>query len=315
VTTSVSAPSISLGQSTSDTATFTGGTVAPTGSLVFKLFGPNDPTCSAAPAYTSPGQTVSGDGNYTSPAFVPTATGTYSWQALYSGDANNPPVTTACDDPAETVTVGSATTAPVVVDSCNGLGGTSVTNTDLDTSGPDDLVVAYVSADGPTSGGQSVTVSGSGLTWTRVAAEHGALGDAEVWVANAGTKKTVNVTAKASKKGYNLVLEDVSYKNATGIGASGTFYSTYSTSGAPTGTVKTTQGNSWVWAVGFDWLHAAKRTVGSGQTLFSQNLDKANNTYWVQSTTSPTPAAGTSVTINDTAPTTDPYDLVLVEIL
>jgi hypothetical protein len=70
-----------------------------------------------------------------------------------------------------------------------------------------------------------------------------------------------------------------------------------------------------VWAVGFDWLSSKNRTVGSGQTLFSQKTDTAGDTYWVQSTTSPTPAAGTSVTINDTAPTTDPYDLILVEIL
>lgn len=125
--------------------------------------------------------------------------------------------------------------------------------------------------------------------------------------------KTVNVTAKASKTGYHLVLEDVSYKNATGIGANGTFKSA---SGAPTGTITTTQSNSWVWAVGFDWAKATSRTVGPGQTLFSQNLDKtAQNTFWVQSTTSPTLAIGTSVTINDTAPTADPYDLVLVEVL
>jgi hypothetical protein len=211
-----------------------------------------------------------------------------------------------------TVTWTAAGKAPVVDDSCNGLGTTSVTTTGLDTTGPNDLVVAYVSADGPAKGSQSVTVSGSGLTWTRVAQENGALGDSEVWMASAGTKTNITVTAAASTKGYNLALTDVSYKNATGIGAHGTFESA---SGAPTGTITTTQSNSWVWAVGFDWLSAKNRTVGSGQTLFSQKTDKANNTYWVQSTTSPTPSAGTGVTINDTAPTTDPYDLVLVEIL
>ena len=104
LTTEASASSISLGNSTSDTATLAGGTT-PTGSMVFKLFGPDDTTCSAAPAYTSPPQTVDGDGPYPSPSFVPTATGTYYWQALYSGDSNNAPITTSCNDPAETVTV------------------------------------------------------------------------------------------------------------------------------------------------------------------------------------------------------------------
>lgn len=98
------APSISLGGSTHDTGTLAGGT-SPTGSVIFKLFKPSDPTCSAAPAYTSPLITVTGDGSYTSPTFTPTATGTYSWVAEYSGDENNAPVTTACGDPKEQVTV------------------------------------------------------------------------------------------------------------------------------------------------------------------------------------------------------------------
>jgi hypothetical protein len=107
VTTAVAPAQIGLTTPTSDTATFAGGTT-PTGALVFKLFGPNDGTCSAAPAYTSPPQAVSGDGNYQSPAFTPTQEGTYSWVALYSGDTNNAAVQTACNDPAETVTVGTA---------------------------------------------------------------------------------------------------------------------------------------------------------------------------------------------------------------
>jgi hypothetical protein len=35
----------------------------------------------------------------------------------------------------------------------------------------------------------------------------------------------------------------------------------------------------------------------------------------VQSISAVTPTAGMSVTINDTAPRTDPYDLLLVEVL
>ena len=66
---------------------------------------------------------------------------------------------------------------PVVDDGCNALGWTSVTTTGLVTKG-NDLVVAHFSADGPAKGGQTVTVSGSGLTWTRVANENGAAGDA-----------------------------------------------------------------------------------------------------------------------------------------
>jgi sugar lactone lactonase YvrE len=113
VTTTDSGRSISLGGSSSDTATVTEGTNghSPTGSLVFKLFGPNDATCSHAPAFVSSSQHVRGPGNYSSGNFTPTAVGTYSWQALYSGDTNNPPVTTACSGiAAETVTVQQGTT-------------------------------------------------------------------------------------------------------------------------------------------------------------------------------------------------------------
>ena len=109
LTSSASASSIPLGGSTHDTATLSGGTSPPTGSLIFKLFGPNDPTCSAAPAYTSPLSTVTGDGAYMSPSFMPTAVGTYSWVDLYSGDTHNSAVSTMCGDRNETVSVTNTT--------------------------------------------------------------------------------------------------------------------------------------------------------------------------------------------------------------
>src|SRR5207248_1770688 len=83
--TTATAPSITLGTSTQDVATLSGGE-SPTGSLIFKLFGPNDSTCSQAPAFTSSLVKVSGNGTYTPPSFSPPATGTYSWVAEYSGD-------------------------------------------------------------------------------------------------------------------------------------------------------------------------------------------------------------------------------------
>lgn len=97
------APSISLGGLTHDTAALSEGN-SPTGSMIFKLFGPSDPTCSAAPAYTSPLITITGDGSYESPTFTPTIAGSYNWVAEYSGDANNAPVSTACGEEPVSVT-------------------------------------------------------------------------------------------------------------------------------------------------------------------------------------------------------------------
>jgi len=98
------ASSVNLGSATQDSATLTGG-ATPSGSLVFELFGPADSTCSKAPAFTSAPVKVAGDGSYQGPSFVPKAVGTYSWVDLYSGDAKNGAATTACSDPAETVSV------------------------------------------------------------------------------------------------------------------------------------------------------------------------------------------------------------------
>jgi hypothetical protein len=57
------------------------------------------------------------------------------------------------------------------------------------------------------------------------------------------------------------------------------------------------------------------RALGPNQTLVSEATDPAGDTYWVQSTTTPTASAKTVVTINDTAPTNDRWNLELIEIL
>jgi hypothetical protein len=235
--------------------------------------------------------------------------GTYYWTASYSGDSVNLASASSCGSETEIVTLGKI---PQIQGSGSASGITSATATGLVTKAVNSIVLAYVSADGPASGHQTVIVSGSGLTWSRVAGQNAAKGDAEVWIASANAVKSVNVTATASQKGYKVALTAVSYKGASGIGANGTFESA---SGAPTGTITTTHKYAWVWAVGFDGGAAKSRKVGSGQTLFSQKVDTtAGNTSWVQSMTSLTPAASTAVKINDTVPMIDPYNLVLVEI-
>jgi hypothetical protein len=86
-----------------DSARLTG--FAPTGSITFDLFGPDDPTCSGTPIFTS-ATLVNGNGTYNSERFTPTASGTYRWQATYSGDPNNNSIgPTACGDRAEQVAV------------------------------------------------------------------------------------------------------------------------------------------------------------------------------------------------------------------
>lgn len=90
------------GASLSDTAHLSGGN-APTGTITFSLYGPNDATCSSIPSTEV--VNVDGNGDYQSDFFTAPAAGTYRWTAAYSGDSGNVPVTTHCNDANESVTI------------------------------------------------------------------------------------------------------------------------------------------------------------------------------------------------------------------
>jgi hypothetical protein len=106
-------PAVQVGGLVHDTATLSGG-IAPTGTITFQLFGPNDATCTTAPAFTST-VTVAGNGSYTSANFTPSVAGTYRWIATYGGDAANAASATACNDANESVTVSVVPPAQVAV--------------------------------------------------------------------------------------------------------------------------------------------------------------------------------------------------------
>ncbi|MEV0457686.1 choice-of-anchor A family protein [Catellatospora methionotrophica] len=103
---------ITLGGQVNDVATLAGGS-APTGSITFNLYGPNDATCSNDPVFTST-VPVNGNGDYPSTQFTPTLAGTYRWIAGYSGDANNTAATTSCNDPNESVVVNTGQVTPTL---------------------------------------------------------------------------------------------------------------------------------------------------------------------------------------------------------
>jgi len=107
--TTTASPSVTIGGAIFDTAMIGGG-FGTSGTLTFTVFGPDNPTCTGAPVFTST-RTVNGNGSYTSELFTPTAPGVYRFVARYSGDTNNAAAVTACDDPLERVTV---TPLPVI---------------------------------------------------------------------------------------------------------------------------------------------------------------------------------------------------------
>jgi hypothetical protein len=109
----IASPSVPVGGSIHDTAMLGG--FNPTGTISFRLSGPADTFCGSTPVFTATVAVTAGAGNYPSPSFTPTAPGTYRWQAGYSGDVNNGPVSrTACLDANESVAVTQGTTAPSI---------------------------------------------------------------------------------------------------------------------------------------------------------------------------------------------------------
>jgi hypothetical protein len=105
ITTSASPATAPYGSPVGDTATLTGG-ADPTGTLEFRLYGPNDATCSGPPAFVVH-QAVHGNGSYPSPTPTPTLSGTYRWVVVYSGDPHNASASTSCGESGETVVVQS----------------------------------------------------------------------------------------------------------------------------------------------------------------------------------------------------------------
>jgi hypothetical protein len=133
----IASPGVTFGGSVSDTATLAGGS-APTGTITFRLYGPDDSTCSGAPVFTDT-KAVNGSGSAQSASFTPTQAGTYRWIASYSGDANHNPVAGACNAVNESVTIFKASqtitfTTPATTQT---LGGPGVTVGATATSGLD----------------------------------------------------------------------------------------------------------------------------------------------------------------------------------
>jgi hypothetical protein len=99
-----------------------------------------------------------------------------------------------------------------------------------------------------------------------------------------------------------------------GAGAIGATGSNNALSGAPTASLTTTRANSLVIGVGSDWDQALNRTVGPNQTIVSQFLATDGDTFWVQRQNGLIATSGTVVTINDTAPTADRFNLSICEV-
>jgi hypothetical protein len=249
------------------------------------------------------------------------AVGTHSLTAKYNGDRNfsvgTSSVLTETVNPI--VSTGLAIDAQVFKDQTTAK--TSVATSAFSTTASNELLLAFVATDFTSGTNTTVTsITGGGLTWTLVLRSNKQSGTSEIWRAFASTPLSgITVTANLSHSVVSSITV-VSFTGAdtTGTGGSGAIGATKATnaaSGAPTASLTTTRNNSWVFGVGNDFDNAVARTVGTGQTLIHQYLSSTGDTYWMQRQNGPTTLSGTSLAINDTAPTGDRYNLAICEIL
>jgi hypothetical protein len=246
------------------------------------------------------------------------ANGTHSLSAIATDSSNNKSTATVSD---LIVSNPPPTTTCFIVDrtvSAHGPGPVTTAASGFNTALPGELLVAFAGSDGPNSGGsQTLTVSGAGVSWKLVKRANAQAGTAEIWTATAPTTaalRNATFTATQARSGYDMSLYVIAVQGTNGIGAS---VAASASSGAPAVTIKTTSAGSLLYGVGEDWDRAAARTVGINQILDNQWLETATgDTYWTQNQTyPPLIPAGSSVILNDTAPTDDRWNFVGVEIL
>jgi len=194
-----------------------------------------------------------------------------------------------------------------------GTGG-SVTTGSFSTAHSGDLLLAFISNDGPSGSTQTSSISGGGLTWSLVSRSNAQAGDVDIFQARAGgTLSGVTVTGTAAITGYHQSIMVLAYTGAAGVGA---HVHTSNTTSNPFGSLTTTANGSILVGAGLDEDHATARTLSSGQSMLHEYSDTgASRDFWVQETSNPVATSGTSAHISDSAPTTDHWELDVVEVI
>src|SRR5207237_510365 len=185
--------------------------------------------------------------------------------------------------------------------------------------------------------GAPVTSSPYGITWDTTTAANGnntLTAKATDAAGNIGTSPSVTVKVenpsvpgpcfvmdvKVSAEGRNAVTTQpfttgeagevlLAFVAADGPAGAGR-QSAAGSSAAPSVTLTTSGPKSLVFAVGNDWDKATARTLGPNQLMLHQFLNtRSGDAFWSQYTGQVTGPTGEAVTLNDTAPTTDQWNM------
>src|SRR5215831_14591230 len=149
----------------------------------------------------------------------------------------------------------------------------SISTISLSTTAGNELLLAFVSADGIQTPNTTVTsVSGGGLTWELVQRANSQLGTAEIWRAFSpqvlsGVTITANLSQKVVSSLTVITFAGVDTSGVNGSGAIGTSVAAGAPSGGPALSLTTSRNGSLVLGVGNDWDNAINRTAGPNQTI------------------------------------------------
>ena len=257
----------------------------------------------------APGASIS---SFTAETTAVTAKTTAQMTATIDGSSVSSPLTLLAPPPSNGLVVDVTTSQ----DSSSA--SSAVTSPAFSTASGNELLVALVSASCPAPINVN-SIEGGGLNWVRTVRTNAQGGSSEVWRAFAPSAlSNVAVTATLSSGAYSS-LTVMSFEGADpgadGTGAIGAVASASAAAGAPAATLSTTADGSLVLGVGNSLGSASTRVAGPGQHVVHQFQPAGAGSSWVQREINATAPAGTTVSIDDTVPASDRYNLSVIEVL